>query len=35
MIAEAANGPTTPEADVILRDRGIFVIPDILATPGA
>jgi glutamate dehydrogenase (NAD(P)+) len=34
MIAEGANGPTTPEADVILKDRGIPVIPDILANAG-
>ena len=34
MLAEGANGPTTPEADAILRDRGIFVIPDILANAG-
>ena len=34
LIAEAANGPTSPEADDILYDRGIFVIPDILANAG-
>jgi glutamate dehydrogenase (NAD(P)+) len=34
LIAEAANGPTTPEADVILYDREVFVIPDILANAG-
>ena len=34
VIAEAANGPTTPEADRILRDRGIFLVPDILANAG-
>ncbi|MCI0546595.1 MAG: Glu/Leu/Phe/Val dehydrogenase [Candidatus Rokubacteria bacterium] len=34
VIAEGANGPTTPEADVILRDRGVTVIPDILANAG-
>jgi glutamate dehydrogenase (NAD(P)+) len=34
MVAEGANGPTTPEADAILFDRGIFVIPDILANAG-
>jgi glutamate dehydrogenase (NAD(P)+) len=34
MIVEAANGPTTPKADDILRDRGIVVVPDILANAG-
>ena len=34
IIAEGANGPTTPEADDILFDKGIFVIPDILANAG-
>jgi glutamate dehydrogenase (NAD(P)+) len=34
IVAEGANGPTTPEADVVLRDRGITVIPDILANAG-
>ena len=34
LVAEAANGPTTPEADVILRERGVTVIPDILANAG-
>jgi glutamate dehydrogenase (NAD(P)+) len=34
LIAEAANGPTTPEADRILFDRGITVAPDILANAG-
>lgn len=33
-IVEGANGPTTPEADDILTDRGIFIVPDILANAG-
>ena len=34
MIVEGANGPTTPEADKILHDNGVFVIPDVLANIG-
>ena len=34
IIAEGANGPTTPEADVLLRERGVTVIPDIVANAG-
>ncbi len=34
LIAEGANGPTTPEADVVIKERGIFVIPDFLANAG-
>jgi glutamate dehydrogenase (NAD(P)+) len=33
-IVEGANGPTTPAADDILNERGIFVVPDILANAG-
>jgi glutamate dehydrogenase (NAD(P)+) len=33
-IVEGANGPTTPEADEILRDKGITILPDILANAG-
>lgn len=34
LIGEGANGPTTPEADAVLKERGIFVIPDFLANAG-
>ncbi|NTU81847.1 MAG: Glu/Leu/Phe/Val dehydrogenase, partial [Chloroflexales bacterium] len=34
IVAEVANGPTTPEADEILYDQGTFVLPDILASAG-
>jgi len=34
IIAEGANGPTTNEADSILHEKGIFIIPDILANSG-
>ncbi|MBC7785565.1 MAG: Glu/Leu/Phe/Val dehydrogenase [Burkholderiales bacterium] len=34
IVVEAANGPTTPEADEILRDLGITILPDILANAG-
>ncbi len=33
-LVEVANGPVTPAADPILRDKGVFVIPDILANAG-
>ncbi|MEJ2636885.1 MAG: Glu/Leu/Phe/Val dehydrogenase [Calditrichia bacterium] len=34
IIAEGANGPTTPEADKVIDERGIFLIPDFLANAG-
>lgn len=34
IIVEGANGPTTPEADKIIQEKGIFVIPDFLANAG-
>ncbi|MFZ1946268.1 MAG: Glu/Leu/Phe/Val dehydrogenase [bacterium] len=34
VIAEGANGPTRPEADKVIHERGIFMIPDLLANAG-
>ena len=34
IVAEGANGPTTPDAHKYLHERGVFVIPDILANAG-
>jgi len=34
VVAEGANGPTTPEADAVFKERGIFMIPDFLANAG-
>jgi glutamate dehydrogenase (NAD(P)+) len=34
ILVEGANGPTTPEADEVLKKRGVFVIPDFLANAG-
>jgi len=34
VVVEAANGPTTPEGDEILHERGVLVVPDILANAG-
>jgi glutamate dehydrogenase (NAD(P)+) len=34
LLAEGANGPTTPEADAVIQKRGIFMIPDFLANAG-
>ena len=34
VICEGANGPVTPTADAILEDRGVLVLPDVLANAG-
>ncbi|HLK61277.1 MAG TPA: Glu/Leu/Phe/Val dehydrogenase [Chthonomonadaceae bacterium] len=34
IVIEGANGPTTPAADRILRDKGVFLVPDVLANAG-
>jgi glutamate dehydrogenase (NAD(P)+) len=34
IIVEGANGPTTPRADAILNEKGVFIVPDILANAG-
>ncbi len=34
ILAEAANGPTTPEADAVLADSDVFIIPDVLCNAG-
>jgi glutamate dehydrogenase len=34
IVAEGANGPTSPEADQVLKERKVFVIPDFLANAG-
>lgn len=34
IVAEAANGPTTPEAAAVLQERGVLVVPDVLASAG-
>ncbi len=34
VIIEGANGPTTPEADDVLRDKGVVVVPDVVANAG-
>ena len=34
IVVEGANGPTTPAADEILEDKGVLVLPDILANAG-
>jgi glutamate dehydrogenase (NAD(P)+) len=34
IVAEGANGPTSPEADAVFKQRGVFVIPDFLCNAG-
>ncbi|NYS36084.1 Glu/Leu/Phe/Val dehydrogenase, partial [Streptococcus danieliae] len=34
LVIEGANGPTTPEADDILTDKGVLVLPDVIANAG-
>src|SRR5690606_9920994 len=34
LVIEGANGPTTPEADDILHDNGVLVLPDVIANAG-
>jgi len=34
LVVEGANGPTTPEADAVLADKGVLVVPDVLANAG-
>jgi len=34
VVIEMANGPTTPEADIVLENKGILVVPDVLANAG-
>ena len=34
MIVEGANSPTTPDADEILREKGVYVVPDVMANAG-
>src|SRR2546430_8632609 len=34
ILAEAANGPTTPDADVVLNESDIFIVPDVLCNAG-
>ncbi len=33
-VLELANGPTTPEADLVLEERGVLLVPDVLANAG-